>query len=66
MTDPPKAQGLAKADARLRGTLSSWHQRRRYRLEASAHDRSHPIGPQFTLASIESLGDHAISSGNGF
>jgi hypothetical protein len=45
MNPRPKAQAFAKTDARLRATLLSWHQRRRYRLEASAHDRSHPIRP---------------------
>jgi hypothetical protein len=39
----PTDQGWAKADIRLRATLSSWHQRRRYRLETLTHHRSHSV-----------------------
>ena len=37
------ARAREEVDARLRETLSSWHQRRRYRPEARTHHRSHPI-----------------------
>jgi hypothetical protein len=44
MTDPRLTdKGLAKTDTRLRAVLSSWRQRRRYRLQASTHHRSHPV-----------------------
>ena len=46
MTDfRPSDQGWAKADIRLRATLSSWHQSPRYRTEAATRHRSGSVRP---------------------